>query len=75
LIIFLQSCGNSNANYLLSGGSAAYNGAVSCDVFFRYFSEEKNFPFSPNPGTHHYLSSKIYHLSFSSSSSTATPGG
>lgn len=30
------SCGGSDANLLLSGGSAGYNGAVSCDVYFSY---------------------------------------
>jgi len=34
--IWLQSCGSSAADFLLSGGSAGYNGAIPCDVFFSY---------------------------------------
>ena len=31
-----SSCGGSDANFLLSGGSAGYNAPVSCDTFFSY---------------------------------------
>lgn len=32
----LQACGGTRVTSILSGGSAGYNGAISCDVFFSY---------------------------------------
>jgi hypothetical protein len=36
LDLSLQACGGTRVTSILSGGSAGYNGSISCDVFFSY---------------------------------------